>query len=1103
MSPLPPDAAGCQPVIRMTARPRGRTALLIVAGPGYGKTRALEALLRAPGDELIPADRALARLSRDEPIADGSVLVDDLDRLDGADRRRLLAGLGDLPSSVEVVLTSGTPVVSEELAALRRPVRRREARDLALSLHQTARVVREESGRAASGHPGHPGHPWQVGQASRAGTDTDLIEQLHRWTAGWSALVHLAADSVRRLGPHPGLDGPGEVGALLADPAGPVRRWLDERIISGLGPLQRELLILAGEVGPLAPELVRRVQDDAHADALAPLAECGLLVPRARLGSDTRPMTWHPVPALAAALAAELPLPQTDRLRAASTWFAGNGFDLASVRASGRAGDQHEVRRLIAERSDRILAAGGAAELVPLIEGLVCLPGHGAEDPAGADRITLVLGDARRMAGDVEGARRTFEPLVRQADSDLAGSPWPAGLAWRVAMVRYMRGDYRQALDACDRAPRSGVGPLTGQGIGEDPNGDHSTDDELRLLACRAGALFAVGEVEASQEAARVAVAVADRLGEARLRAVAHTALALSQKGSEREVHLAIARDAALAAGDAVQLARVLVNQGDHLLTEARYLEALEVTARADAAAELGAPPGLRQAALHNVAEALLHVGRHEEAEFAFERTARLARRAGLSRAGLGLRGLGEVWRRRGLPEQSLMAFEEAIELARTAGDVQVLVPALCGAARLLVEGSQPRPEAASVLAEEAVAIAPVELRPAATVARGWVALAAGQVGQARQWAAEAVDHAREHRLTPALAEALELAAATAPGPQQSRVALAEALALWQRAGAVPAADRVQVQLGRLPGTDDATRVAAREAGRRLLAAGIPAVEPGGGQGAPADGSASLVRVAVLGGFTVWVAGRPVPLAAWRSRQARTLVKLLIARRGRPVGRGEICELLWPDDDPARTGHRLSVLLSAVRSVLDPGKVLPPDHFIRADQVGLCLVRDHVVVDAEELLRDAAHAVRLARPDGDASDREQARSLLADIDAAYAGDAFDDEPYEEWAEALREQVRAAWSRSLRLAAELARRDGDDDHAVAALVRLLAADPLDEPAHRALVELLVTAGRHGQARRAFERWRSAMRSIEVPEPCPTVLRRAPGGAVRTDAVLTGR
>ncbi|RAG31769.1 hypothetical protein DN554_30515, partial [Burkholderia multivorans] len=69
------------------------------------------------------------------------------------------------------------------------------------------------------------------------------------------------------------------------------------------------------------------------------------------------------------------------------------------------------------------------------------------------------------------------------------------------------------------------------------------------------------------------------------------------------------------------------------------------------------------------------------------------------------------------------------------------------------------------------------------------------------------------------------------------------------------------------------------------------------------------------------------------------------------------CELLWPDDDETRTAHRLSVLLSVVRSVLDPDRAWPADHFIAADLAGLSLDLTHVSVDVEHLLADAAHAI--------------------------------------------------------------------------------------------------------------------------------------------------
>lgn len=90
-------------------------------------------------------------------------------------------------------------------------------------------------------------------------------------------------------------------------------------------------------------------------------------------------------------------------------------------------------------------------------------------------------------------------------------------------------------------------------------------------------------------------------------------------------------------------------------------------------------------------------------------------------------------------------------------------------------------------------------------------------------------------------------------------------------------------------------------------------------------------------------------------------MKILVSRRGRHVTRSELCELLWPDDDPARTAHRLSVLLSVVRGVLDPDRSWPADHYVGADLSGLFLDVTHIGIDVEQVLQDAAQAAELLR----------------------------------------------------------------------------------------------------------------------------------------------
>jgi len=65
--------------------------------------------------------------------------------------------------------------------------------------------------------------------------------------------------------------------------------------------------------------------------------------------------------------------------------------------------------------------------------------------------------------------------------------------------------------------------------------------------------------------------------------------------------------------------------------------------------------------------------------------------------------------------------------------------------------------------------------------------------------------------------------------------------------------------------------------------------------------------------------GEPVPSAAWRSQQPRTVLKVLLTRRGRVAPADQLLEILWPEDDPDASRKRLHVRISHLRRALDPG----------------------------------------------------------------------------------------------------------------------------------------------------------------------------------------
>jgi DNA-binding SARP family transcriptional activator len=246
------------------------------------------------------------------------------------------------------------------------------------------------------------------------------------------------------------------------------------------------------------------------------------------------------------------------------------------------------------------------------------------------------------------------------------------------------------------------------------------------------------------------------------------------------------------------------------------------------------------------------------------------------------------------------------------------------------------------------------------------------------------------------------------------------------------------------------------------------------GSPTPAEERAG-VAVHCLGAFRVMREGGIVPLTAWQSKKARTLLKILVARRGRLTTRDFLMEALWPDESREVVSRRLSVALATLRAVLDPDKRHPPDRFVVGDRDAVRLDLANLPVDVEQFLAAAAGALASY---GHHEARE-ARAELAQAESLYTGDFLDEDQYEDWATPLRDEARTTYVSVVRALAALADASGHLDDALRYHRRVLERDAWDEGAHLALVSLLERAGRHGEARRCYRVYVSRMDEIRVP------------------------
>jgi ATP/maltotriose-dependent transcriptional regulator MalT/DNA-binding SARP family transcriptional activator len=219
----------------------------------------------------------------------------------------------------------------------------------------------------------------------------------------------------------------------------------------------------------------------------------------------------------------------------------------------------------------------------------------------------------------------------------------------------------------------------------------------------------------------------------------------------------------------------------------------------------------------------------------------------------------------------------------------------------------------------------------------------------------------------------------------------------------------------------------------------------------------------VLGDFRVRRGTWWVEDAAWDRRVAQRLVRHLLTVRGGAVSEDVILEAFWPEVAERSARQRLRVAVSCARAALDiPGS---PSVIESGEQTLRLKLRDRDTVDAETFARAAETAL--------AEDRSQARSLLEGAARLWTGEPLPQERYSDWAIPWREHLIRKYAEVLAKLARLCNDDGDAPAATDAARRLVELDPLDEEAQRLLMVAYARSGRRAHALRQFLDCRRAL------------------------------
>src|SRR4051794_12007582 len=206
------------------------------------------------------------------------------------------------------------------------------------------------------------------------------------------------------------------------------------------------------------------------------------------------------------------------------------------------------------------------------------------------------------------------------------------------------------------------------------------------------------------------------------------------------------------------------------------------------------------------------------------------------------------------------------------------------------------------------------------------------------------------------------------------------------------------------------------------------------------------VDVRVLGGFEVSVDGRPVPGRVWQQRRASELVKLLALAPRHRLQREQALDALWPELAPDAGAANLRKAAHYARAALGSKEAV----VLRGGQVSLWPDAE-LAIDAERFETEGELALRAGVA--------EACAAVADT---YRGELLPDQRYQDWAVNRCRDVRALYLQLLRRAG--------------LWERVVAEEPTDEAAQRALIHMYADAGNRSAAVEQYHRLGAALAGL---------------------------
>ena len=225
----------------------------------------------------------------------------------------------------------------------------------------------------------------------------------------------------------------------------------------------------------------------------------------------------------------------------------------------------------------------------------------------------------------------------------------------------------------------------------------------------------------------------------------------------------------------------------------------------------------------------------------------------------------------------------------------------------------------------------------------------------------------------------------------------------------------------------------------------------------------TIIKIQMLGGFSIVSDGIRVVEHAKRSSKIWKLLQYLIVHRHRTVSQEELLDVFWPDNGRNNPGNALRTSIHRIRAALAEGGFPNTEDVILYNNGGYAWNNDMDCFVDTEAFEDLCQRVVSNR-----TEPEEKLRLLFEATDLYRGDFLPNAAGELWAMQILSYYRSLYIRCAHIVLELMTQAERYDEVEILCAKALRVDQLDEKIHEYHLRALLSQRKYAEAIAEYKR-----------------------------------